>query len=55
MYALSAYGVEEIEASAREEVAGGNAVAYGVAMATAFGWGFRWGYNVAGPWLVARY
>jgi hypothetical protein len=52
MNALAAYGVVELDRGDQEVVTGGNPVTLGIAMATAFGWGFRWGYNVAGPWLV---
>jgi hypothetical protein len=56
MYPLSDYGVQEMEVGGGVEVNGGNpAVPYGIALAGAFGWGFRWGYNVAGPWLVAHF
>ena len=52
MNAFSAFGVEELDASAREHTVGGNPVAYGASLASAFAWGFKWGYNVVGPWLV---
>lgn len=55
MHALTTYGVEELGASAREGIAGGNPVPYGLALVSAFGWGFRWGYDVAGPWLVRHF
>lgn len=52
MNALAAYGVEELDGAARAGIAGGNPVPLGISLASAFVWGFRWGYNVAGPWLV---
>lgn len=52
MQAIAAYGVEDLDAGARERIIGGNPVAFGVALASAFAWGFEWGYYVAGPWLV---
>ena len=55
MHALTAYGVEELDAGGRERTAGGNPVTFGLALVSAFGWGFRWGYDVAGPWLVRQF
>ena len=52
MNAYSAYGVDELDAASLEDTSGGNPVAYGVSLASAFAWGFKWGYNVVGPWLV---
>jgi hypothetical protein len=52
MDTISNYGVEELDAASQAGVTGGNPVALAIAMGSAFVWGFRWGYNVAGPWLV---
>ena len=52
MNALAEYDVEELDATARAGTTGGNPVPLGISLASAFAWGFRWGYNVAGPWLV---
>jgi hypothetical protein len=57
MSALAMQGMEELSPDGAVRVRGGNhmlaaAVAIGGMMATSFGAGFRWGYDVLGPWLA---
>ena len=52
MNTIVAYRIEELGAADREGITGGNPVPLALALGSAFVWGFKWGYNVAGPWLV---
>ncbi|MBW3628000.1 MAG: hypothetical protein KY464_01770 [Gemmatimonadetes bacterium] len=52
MNTVLAYHVEELGATDREGITGGNPVTLALALGSAFVWGVKWGYNVAGPWLV---
>jgi hypothetical protein len=55
MTALAIHGMEELSPSEAAGIRGGNiaaAVAIAGMMVTAFGAGFRFGYEVVGPWLV---
>lgn len=55
MNTLATHGLEELDPESARAIDGGNPIALGIAMAGAAGAGFRWGYNVLGPYLVERY
>ena len=57
MHTDSAHGMRELGTIDLEAIRGGNpgaAVALGGALASAFGWGVRFGYHVVGPWLMGH-
>jgi hypothetical protein len=54
MKTISTHEVRELEDSELVQVSGGNLVAAGIAVASAFGWGLKFGYTVVGPWLMAH-
>ena len=55
MHALSKHGMRALGSGEVREVRGGNpAISLGIAVASAFGWGLRYGYTVVGPWMMGH-
>lgn len=56
MHTLAMHGMIEIDGDDLHAVRGGNPASVAAAglMASAFGWGVRFGYMTVGPWLVGH-